>query len=648
MHTKASPAKVRFTIVAKIILIFAIIALLAMVSMGYSIVVAQATDGDAAAINLSGSLRMQSYRLASTMQTDPNAKELVTLAQEFDQRLNSDTLLGAVPSAQDHPTNQVYRQVHAEWQEMKPLALGSRGQQQMYLLNVDDFVGHIDQMVKEFQINSEAKIRYLRTVQSVSILLALFATVVALVVLRRYIVQPLSSLTRNAQALRLGDFSQRLNYESSDELGLLSQTFDEMADNLSDLYQDLETRVQLKTSELTQSNKALQLLYDASQRFSSNPDQIFELIPDTLEALADVSEIDTAHFCEQPDEPDQLCWLHSAEGKNELCNELECVSRNISGPTCSSQGRTHFPIMYMDTQKGSLVIQSQAPLTDWQMQLMTTMADIISTAITLANHAENEARIALASERAVIARELHDSLAQNLSYQKIQATRLKKTVASNAGQEALTAVLKDLQDGISASYKQLRELITTFRIKSETPGLRPSLETTIEEFNQFSNTRFHLNFDLNIPLAPNEEIHCLHIIREAASNVIKHASATVCDITVRTLHNKIRIVIKDNGVGLPDDAKKPGHYGLNILKERTERLNGQIEFRNPSFPTMEGHGTEIIVEFEPQNSRGETDIVNSFNTSDATPLTIMSSQPTSPNDDTITTGLQGESHDHTN
>ena len=73
-------------------------------------------------------------------------------------------------------------------------------------------------------------------------------------------------------------------------------------------------------------------------------------------------------------------------------------------------------------------------------------------------------------ERAVIARELHDSLAQALSAQKLQLARLKRLMQKESGQAQLDDSVQQIDRGLNSAYRQLRELLTTFRIRSTNRG----------------------------------------------------------------------------------------------------------------------------------------------------------------------------------
>ena len=237
----------------------------------------------------------------------------------------------------------------------------------------------------------------------------------------------------------------------------------------------------------------------------------------------------------------------------------------------------------------------------WQTQLIEALTELFSASLSLNQLGQNQARIALMEERAVIARELHDSLAQALSYHKIQVTRLRKQVAANFSKEDINLTLTDVQEGLNSAYRQLRELLVTFRIKLEEPGLYAAIDATVQEFSGHSGVDIQLDYALeHCPLTPNEEIHCMQIIREALSNVIKHAQAQLCKLTLHQDDDGyIHISIDDDGIGINTEQSPTGHYGLSILTERAQSLLGKLNISRLQ------PGTRIHMQFLPQYKRNQ-------------------------------------------
>ena len=214
-------------------------------------------------------------------------------------------------------------------------------------------------------------------------------------------------------------------------------------------------------------------------------------------------------------------------------------------------------------------------------------------------------RLALHEERGILARELHDSLAQSLSYLKIQAARLEAALgepraAAGRGLPAPVEILTEMREGIGSAYRQLRELLTTFRLRIDGRGLTNALAETVAEMRQRSETQIEL--DDRLPaglLSPNEEVHVMQIIREALSNVARHAEAGHCWIRLDRAAGEVQVSITDDGKGLGGGAPERGHYGLTIMRERALSLGGEIQIENAP-----PHGTRIRLAFHPRERDG--------------------------------------------
>ena len=202
-------------------------------------------------------------------------------------------------------------------------------------------------------------------------------------------------------------------------------------------------------------------------------------------------------------------------------------------------------------------------------------------------------------ERNVIARELHDSLAQALSYLKIQATRLNRAIGSSDF-EIMMDVSAELKQGLDSAYRQLRELLTTFRLKVDGKGLLDALQKTVDQFHEQSNMEISLNYDIfNIPLSPQEEIHLLQIIREAGQNAIHHSHGKNIHISLCSNdQQEVTLEIEDDGIGINTDPEKRNHYGMAIIQERAYQLSGNAEIKRRN----EG-GTGVYFSFTPESVR---------------------------------------------
>ena len=179
----------------------------------------------------------------------------------------------------------------------------------------------------------------------------------------------------------------------------------------------------------------------------------------------------------------------------------------------------------------------------------------------------------------------------------MQVTRLRRLNISGDQEKLHSEILDELSTGLNSAYRQLRELLATFRLKLDTPDLASALSKTIDEFSERLGRPVALEY--NLPpqtLSPNEEIHTLQIIREGLANAVKHADAT--DIAVEVVFESPRVCarIRDNGKGLPGGGQPVNHYGMVIMQDRARTLGGTVEVKN-----REEGGVEVELTFVPKS-----------------------------------------------
>ncbi|OGV76988.1 MAG: histidine kinase [Methylotenera sp. RIFCSPLOWO2_02_FULL_45_14] len=248
---------------------------------------------------------------------------------------------------------------------------------------------------------------------------------------------------------------------------------------------------------------------------------------------------------------------------------------------------------------GILLLETEANhyFEDTELQLFEVTAQMLALSMGFQAKEQEGRRVALLEERAVIARELHDSLAQSLSYMKFQLARLQTNFGSQLIESGADAIVTDMRDGLDNAYRELRELLTTFRVQMDVRGLDHVLEEAIAEFSQRSSLNIMLDNRLQeCRLSVNEEFHLLHVVREALSNIVRHSGAKKVTIAlVLQSTGDVIVTVDDDGKGVVFDQSKPHHYGLAIMTERACCLGGTIEI----LPRRRG-GTRIRLLFHPK------------------------------------------------
>lgn len=585
------------------------IVVLALTSMLGSIMIAETAGGDAAAINQAGTLRMQAYRLLSTrLQTPVDDEVLRQRIGHFDADLTSPVITALIPDDPKQPLARRYTDVTGMWRDMlRPALLAAESRSSRALVGqTAEFVDEVDRLVGQLQQEAESRIRMLHLLQGIVLFLTLILVLGTMYKLVNDVMPPLRELFHVVNRVRHGDFTGRVAYEGNDELGLISRTINQMNESLSQMYAELEQRVEAKTAELKRSNESLRLLYEAARQLNSaTPGS--EDFREVLERLEQVTGLGPITLCLSQGEAERAYQRISTKlgDRPDFCQAPDC-GPCLSGERVPPRVR---PVVVSESDRryGVLLMQypSGIPPLRWQMDLVETVAGLIATALSLAQNNDEQRRLALMDERAVIARELHDSLAQSLSYLKIQVARLQALIRRQGSSADQDAVIDELREGLNSAYRQLRELLNTFRLKMAEPGLEAALNETVREFVQRGELKILLEYELrHCPLTPNEEIHVLQIVREALSNVSHHAKAKNCDIHLQTTDSgQVRVSIRDDGVGLPEQHARLNHYGTTIMDERAVGLGGTLDMHNRA----EG-GTEVVLRFTPQVTAGSESV----------------------------------------
>lgn len=186
-------------------------------------------------------------------------------------------------------------------------------------------------------------------------------------------------------------------------------------------------------------------------------------------------------------------------------------------------------------------------------------------------------RLELIAERQAIANEVHDSLAQSLVYTRMRTSLLLESIRKQNGRMAIQYA-HEIDDALASSQKTVRELITDFRCAMDPAGLQHALQTLADQFRQRNDiTLEYANLVASFELPLEYEIQVSHIVKEALANIANHSGATNAYLRVEHCGNYYVITIADNGSGGCASAPVEGHYGMMIMRERAQRIGGEIK-----------------------------------------------------------------------
>ncbi|MBW1215201.1 nitrate/nitrite two-component system sensor histidine kinase NarQ [Pantoea allii] len=540
-----------------------LIVLLALLTTGLALLTLSSSLRDAEAINLAGSLRMQSYRLAWDARLEPQllANHLVQFQQTLDASVLQQLDRPWVPrKVIDH-----YQRLRVGWPVLAQHLHDNAAQ--AWRQQMPAYVGEIDRFVLELQRYAELKMRVVAVSSLTGVVAIVALALMTIRFTRQQVVKPLNALVTASRYVESGNFAfPPLHVQQQNELKVLSHTFSSMAAQLQSHYQILEQRVRDKTRDLTQANHTLSLLYESSQILTRGP--LHPALFDNV--LANVRARENLAFIR-------------LEGESFMF---------ASGQIDPSYAWHHLPLQQDGQPIGTL--RWQTTVTTPPKALMRSLAAMLGRSLWIWQTQKQHQQMLLLEERATIARELHDSLAQALTYLRIQLTLLRRTV--DAGDRAAHDIIAEFDRALAEAYRQLRELLATFRLTIEKSDLVAALQAMIASLQEQSAAEIQFTCQPGLQdLDAQQQVHVLQIAREALLNAIRHASAQVIIIDYQhTEKGEHVLTVTDDGIGIGSTEEPPGHYGLTTMTERAERLAGSLQI------TALQRGTRVALRFPPR------------------------------------------------
>lgn len=579
------------TLVNQLALIVLLSTAIGVAGIGISARLVHGVQGSAHAINKAGSLRMQSYRLLAAIPlTEGDSKLLDDMnATVFSEELQN----AALRDGQDSQL----KALQQYWQlELAP-GMKHAQNQATVATDVASFVDRIDHLVTSFDHTTEQRIRYVVWLQRVMAIGMALLFLFTIVWLRARLLRPWKQLLAMARAVSHRDFTQRVHISGRNEMASLGMALNNMSKELAESYSVLERRVQEKTAGLEQKNEILAFLWQANRRLHSSAPLCERISPvlNGLQGLTLLRDIEVRVYDFEDEDNHQEFACHS----DLECDDKGCYLCPRDLPPLPDAGTTlKWRLSDAHNQYGILLatLPVGRHLSHDQQQLVDTLVEQLTSTLALDRHQEHQQQLIVMEERATIARELHDSIAQSLSCMKMQVSCLQMQ-GENLPEES-RQLLGQIRNELNTSWAQLRELLTTFRLQLTEPGLRPALESSCQEYSAHFGFTVQLDYQLPPRFVPSHQaIHVLQIAREALSNALKHAQATEVTVTVSLRDNQVRLVVADNGRGVPDQAERSNHYGLIIMRDRAQSLRGDCQVRR-----RENGGTEVVATFIPEKS----------------------------------------------
>ena len=224
-------------------------------------------------------------------------------------------------------------------------------------------------------------------------------------------------------------------------------------------------------------------------------------------------------------------------------------------------------------------------------RLLLSVGRHLGMSIAKARTDDESKMLSIVRERAAIAYELHDSLAQSLASLRLQADMLADSLAAS-GAAGVPVELARIRATLDSANIELRELIAGFRAPVNGRDLRAALEEMTARYTAQSGLTVHLQIDGELPELPaGPQLQVVRIVGEALANACAHSGGNLARVLVRSEAASVRVLVEDDGAGFsmpPCDAAPGEHIGLSVMRERARWLGGSLDIESEP-----GEGTRV-------------------------------------------------------
>ncbi|MBN2606779.1 MAG: hypothetical protein JXR47_05530 [Thiotrichales bacterium] len=199
---------------------------------------------------------------------------------------------------------------------------------------------------------------------------------------------------------------------------------------------------------------------------------------------------------------------------------------------------------------------------------------------------------AIENERKEFAADLHDTVAQVLSYLNFKTSSLKNLCEAKGNHLRLKTNIQDIHQQVIYANRLTRELIGSSRVQLSCHPVSRAIQLIVDEYELLSSIVFEIDnrcqSEVDSLGSANEIIY---VVRESITNLVRHSHASHARILVRkSADNMVLLRIEDNGIGIDKTAKRKDSFGLKIMQERMHKAGALLEVE-----PRQGGGTQVSI-----------------------------------------------------
>ncbi len=249
------------------------------------------------------------------------------------------------------------------------------------------------------------------------------------------------------------------------------------------------------------------------------------------------------------------------------------------------------PLYFQDKPLGILNVTgpSWRRLTDEELRLLSTIAYQVGTAIERARLADESAQLARVEERARLAREIHDTLAQGLTAiaLHLEGALHHLTSQPERARQRLQRALQTTRESLEEARRSVLDLRAA---PLAGKPLATALRSLSRAFTSETGIRVGVRVEIARALPLRVEAALFRIAQEALTNIRRHAEATKVEIILLQTPQGVRLSVRDNGHGFDPGAVAGDRQGIVGMRERARLLGGTLRVtsrrRTPSGTTV--------------------------------------------------------------
>jgi len=447
----------------------------------------------------------------------------------------------------------------------------------------------------------------------------------------RHITDPIEKLIQATEQVTAGQFKQRIEVKTGDEIETLADQFNMMSEELDESYSSLEKKVADRTRELAIMNSIISV--------ASHSLDIQEILEEALNKTVEQMGFEAGIALKLESYPASPLLLaqrgFEPTAAIDLVNSYAFAGRGIPAvypeevvtlgiedfqdeklkgqiSQFGFQMLVYIPLLTKGRKLGFFILGKREPgdLSPEELSLLSSIGKQVGVAMENARLYEQAEQAAITAERNRLARELHDAVTQTLFSASLIADVLPKIWERNP-EEGLQN-LEELRQLTRGALAEMRTMLLEMRPEALE---RTDIKTLITQLADAFIGRVRVPLDLQIhddcELTHEVKLVFYRVAQEALNNIAKHSGARQVEIRLGCQPGQMNLLIKDDGLGFDPDSIPPDHLGIAIMRERASSIGASLQVESQI-----GQGTTIELDWR-STRKEETDEHTSKDPGDA-------------------------------